>query len=113
MLRGLFQPTTLLVILAIVLIVVGPKRLPGIGSAVGKSIREFRNGTRDSSEDLAGPVNEAKQPVDEITMHKMAVKPLVLAATTSAGEGGRICPKCSAGNASSSKFCGGCGAQIA
>ncbi len=113
MLRGLFQPATLLVILAIVLIVVGPKRLPGIGSGVGKSIREFRKGTPDSPEDLADPVNEARQSVDEITIRKMEVRPVAVAAPTSAGEGGRICPKCSAGNASSSKFCGGCGAQIA
>ena len=37
-------PTELLIVLAIVLIIFGPKKLPGLGRAIGKSIREFRNG---------------------------------------------------------------------
>jgi len=32
----------LLLILAIVLIFVGPKKLPAVGSALGKALREFR-----------------------------------------------------------------------
>lgn len=33
----------LLIILAIVLIIFGPKKLPSLGRAMGKSIREFRD----------------------------------------------------------------------
>lgn len=47
MIEGLFQPTHLILILVIVLIVFGPGKLPEIGSALGKSIREFRSSTRD------------------------------------------------------------------
>jgi sec-independent protein translocase protein TatA len=42
MFRGLLQPMHLLVILAIVLIIFGPGRLPEIGKGLGKSIRGFK-----------------------------------------------------------------------
>jgi sec-independent protein translocase protein TatA len=35
----------LLIVLALALVVFGPKRLPEIGGAMGKGIREFRKGT--------------------------------------------------------------------
>ena len=35
----------LMIVLVIALVVFGPKRLPEIGSSVGKGIREFRNAT--------------------------------------------------------------------
>ncbi len=40
--RGLFQPLHLLLILAIVLIIFGPGKLPEIGEGLGKSIRGFK-----------------------------------------------------------------------
>ncbi len=47
MLEGLFQPMHLVVILAIALLVVGPKKLPELGSGIGKSIREFKKAMSD------------------------------------------------------------------
>lgn len=52
MLEGLFQPMHLLVILAIVLVVFGPRKLPQIGADLGKSIREFKKAISDKTEDL-------------------------------------------------------------
>lgn len=42
MLRGLFQPMHLLIILVIVLIIFGPGKLPEIGKGLGESIRGFK-----------------------------------------------------------------------
>jgi sec-independent protein translocase protein TatA len=42
MLRGLFQPMHLLIILFIVLIIYGPGKLPEIGKGLGESIRGFK-----------------------------------------------------------------------
>lgn len=42
------SPIHLIIILVIVLIVIGPGRLPEIGSALGKSIKEFRNSASDT-----------------------------------------------------------------
>ena len=53
MFRGLFQPMHLLVILAIVLIIVGPSRLPEIGKALGKSIQGFKKAIAGDDKDSA------------------------------------------------------------
>ncbi|MBO8137101.1 MAG: twin-arginine translocase TatA/TatE family subunit [Desulfotomaculum sp.] len=42
---GFLQPAHLLLILIVVLIIFGPGKLPDVGKAVGKSIREFKNAT--------------------------------------------------------------------
>jgi sec-independent protein translocase protein TatA len=42
MFEGLFQPMHLIIILAIVLIIFGPGRLPELGEGLGKSIRGFK-----------------------------------------------------------------------
>lgn len=45
----------LLILLAIVLIIFGPSKLPQLGSAVGKTMREFRK----ASDDVSGEVSKA------------------------------------------------------
>ena len=42
MLTGMLQPTHLIILLAIALIVLGPKRLPDAGRALGQGLREFK-----------------------------------------------------------------------
>ncbi len=46
-------PGELIVVLIIALIVVGPGKLPDVGSALGKSIREFRKAATDVKESVA------------------------------------------------------------
>lgn len=43
-------PVELIIILVIALIVIGPGRLPDVGAALGKSIREFRKASSDVQE---------------------------------------------------------------
>lgn len=47
---GLFQPTHLILVLLIALIVFGPSKLPEIGSSFGKSIRDFKKAVNSSQE---------------------------------------------------------------
>ncbi len=42
----------LLAILLLVLIVYGPGKLPEVGAAIGKAMREFRKATTDLTEDI-------------------------------------------------------------
>lgn len=42
MFEGAFQPLHLLIILAIALLVFGPKKLPELGKGLGESIRGFK-----------------------------------------------------------------------
>ena len=43
-------PGELLLVLAIALLVIGPGRLPDVGAALGKSIREFRKASTEVQE---------------------------------------------------------------
>jgi sec-independent protein translocase protein TatA len=52
-------PTELILILVIVVVVFGAGKLSDVGGAVGKSIKEFRNATKDDDQPKATgePVN--------------------------------------------------------
>jgi sec-independent protein translocase protein TatA len=43
MFSGLLQPTHLIILLAVALIFLGPKRLPDAGRAIGQGLREFKD----------------------------------------------------------------------
>jgi sec-independent protein translocase protein TatA len=42
MFTGILQPTHLIILLAVALIFLGPKRLPDAGRAIGQGLREFK-----------------------------------------------------------------------
>jgi sec-independent protein translocase protein TatA len=53
------NPTTdLIVVLVIVLLIFGPKRLPGLGKSLGSGLREFKDSITGNSEDE----EEAERP---------------------------------------------------
>ena len=59
-------PWELILLLVIVLIIFGPGKLPDIGNAVGKGIREFRKASNDLEESVRGePKRPAAAPVEE------------------------------------------------
>jgi sec-independent protein translocase protein TatA len=47
-----FHPLWLVVILVVVLIIFGPGRLPELGGAVGKAMREFRKATTELTNEV-------------------------------------------------------------
>ena len=47
MFEGLFQPTHLIVIFFIALLVFGPKKLPELGKGLGEGIRALKDGMKD------------------------------------------------------------------
>jgi sec-independent protein translocase protein TatA len=53
MFEGLFQPMHLLIILAIVLIMFGPGKLPELGEGLGKSIKSFKKALKDNQDGVA------------------------------------------------------------
>lgn len=55
MFEGLFQPMHLLVILGIVMVLFGPKKLPEIGRGLGESIRGFKQGLTENGSEPATP----------------------------------------------------------
>ena len=94
-------PFELLLILAVVVIIFGVGRLPEVGGAIGKSIREFRRTSQESEErhqlSEPEPRSDVEPPVSQT--------PPVATST-------RYCSQCGAAAAPSAKFCAECGASL-
>lgn len=60
------NPTTdLIVVLVIVLLFIGPKRLPGLGRSLGQGMREFKDGITGDSKDSEQPDRAELPPATE------------------------------------------------
>jgi sec-independent protein translocase protein TatA len=71
------SPLHLILILIIALLILGPGKLPDVGAALGKSIREFRKATSDIQETVrvdTSPLPSTPQPA--------AAAPAPIAAST-------------------------------
>ena len=58
--RGLLQPTHLLIILGIVLLIFGPGKLPELGSSIGYALRGFKKAMAEPDKKSEN-ISEAKQ----------------------------------------------------
>jgi TatA/E family protein of Tat protein translocase len=60
----ILQPSHLLFILVIALLVLGPKRLPEVGRALGRGLRDFRNAinTDELRDHMIGPIDAQSAP---------------------------------------------------
>jgi len=101
-------PLELGLILLIVVLVFGVGRLPEVGGAVGKGIREFRKATKDDeTEDAAkaAAMQSSAAPADAAPAAPAA--PVAAPATDTI-----FCSECGARNPRSGKFCSNCGHSI-
>lgn len=64
--RDLLQPWHLLIVLAIILLVFGPGKLSGLGSALGSSIRDFKKATREDDDDVPAGAKTASGNVKSV-----------------------------------------------
>jgi sec-independent protein translocase protein TatA len=73
----ILQPTHLLFVLVIALLVLGPKRLPEVGRSLGKGLRDFRNAlSTDEPERVeSGPVHaSAAEPAQPAAAQPVAAQ---------------------------------------
>lgn len=61
MFEGLFQPTHLLLVIGIALLVFGPKKLPELGRGLGDGIRGFKKAIAGDDKDIEKTA-ENKEP---------------------------------------------------
>lgn len=71
---GEFSLTHWLILLAIVLIFVGPSKLPGLGKGLGEAIRGFKKGLNDDPKDAANDPNRQLRGDATGTAHSESVK---------------------------------------
>lgn len=96
-------PFELLLILAVIIIIFGVGRLPEVGGAVGRGIREFRKATKESDEEPP-QITEAQSAAGGEASAAAEPQPSPITPLT--------CQKCGSTNAADAKFCKECGASL-
>ena len=61
MFEGLFQPTHLLIILGIALLVLGPKKIPELARGIGEGIRGFKSALKIENTSPSGDRNTSEK----------------------------------------------------
>ncbi len=79
-----FGPEKLMILLLIVLVLFGGKRIPEIGGSIGKGIREFKRGMRDIGDSVTSEDNAAQ------AAHQPEIKP---AGTLPAAKAEEVAPE--------------------
>ncbi len=94
-------PLEIIVILIVALLIFGPKNLPKLGSALGKTVKNVREGMEgddDKKDDKKATETEAS--IEDAD------------AEDSSEEDVQYCPKCGAKNPAGNAFCAKCGAKL-
>ncbi|HZU04648.1 MAG TPA: twin-arginine translocase TatA/TatE family subunit [Chloroflexota bacterium] len=93
-------PMELIIILVIALMIFGAGKLPEVGSALGRGIREFKKATQEEPPEItattATPPASAPPP----------------AAAPQPSSAGPFCPQCGTQAVAGSRFCAKCGASL-
>jgi len=98
---GPMGPVELVLILAVVIIIFGVGRLPEVGGAIGKGIREFRKASKEDDE-----------PKQITQAQSTAESPPAQSPPTQQQTPAAVCDKCGTANAPGTRFCGQCGAAL-
>ena len=62
---GSLGPMELIIIAVIALLVFGPKKLPELGSGLGKAIKDFKSAMSETTEQITKPEPQAKEEKKE------------------------------------------------
>jgi sec-independent protein translocase protein TatA len=101
---GPMGPFELIIILAVVIIIFGVGRLPEVGGAIGKGIREFRKASKDE--------DETKQLTQNASVQQPQAQPPMQTPPVNQQTPATVCTKCGTANAPGNRFCGNCGAAL-
>lgn len=117
----------LAIIAFIVVLVFGVGRLPEVGGAVGKGIREFRKAAKEDEAASGGSSHSTEQPVMATELEatsagpaggamQSSARPATAPVSTAAGAppaAAVFCIECGGRNIRGAKFCAHCGHEIA
>lgn len=56
----------LIIILVLALIIFGPKKLPELGRAIGTTLKEFKNSTRELVSDVEEDMKSVTKEIDDV-----------------------------------------------
>jgi sec-independent protein translocase protein TatA len=113
---GNLGATELIIIVLIVLIFFGSKKIPELAAGLGKGMREFRKATRDIQEDQEESTAELKAPKTDtmacIYCNSRVAKDARFCPSCGKSLEAPRCSKCHRVNTLGAKFCVECGEKL-
>ena len=109
MILGLGIPE-LLVILVVVLVIFGPKNLPKIGSALGKTVKNVREGMEGDDDDKPAKTSEKAAASEDEDAEEVVVDDDD--ADIDESSAAQFCGQCGAKNPAGAGFCSKCGHKL-
>jgi TatA/E family protein of Tat protein translocase len=125
-LRLFDNPIHLVLLLVVILIVFGAGKLPGVGAALGQSIKEFKKATQEPDETAAANASVNGASLDSCpNCHSTvpagaqfcpscgtAARPQIAAEATTSSVTPAFCTQCGAKNDPAARFCAQCGTSM-
>ena len=103
------QPIHIVIIILVAFLIFGASKMPEIGRSLGRSISEFRKGTKEAAEgfkeEVSKPSNAPAAPVAPAQVSPQAPNQF-------AAPAGNFCIQCGAPNPPEARFCASCGAKL-
>ena len=90
---GWLRPEHIVVIVIVALLIFGPSKLPEIGKAMGRTIREFQSGIKEATQ---GFTEEVKTDAPKTETAQAAPAPVCKTCGKPVQAGVKFCPECGA-----------------
>ncbi len=109
---GKFDPFEWILIILVIVLFFGAKKIPEIAQGFGKGIREFRKASKDIQEDIAVEDSKATAGKNCPSCNSPVIEGAKFCPTCGKSLVGINCLKCNTMNPVGSKFCKECGNQL-
>lgn len=103
------QPIHIVLIIIIGFLLFGANKLPEMGRSLGKTISEFRKGTKEATEGFKEELNKSAQNPSAPAAPAQSSAPTPAGSTVTAGN---FCIQCGAANPPEALFCASCGTKL-
>jgi sec-independent protein translocase protein TatA len=99
------QPIHIVIIIVVAFLIFGANKLPELGRSLGKTLSEFRKGTKEAAEGFKEEIQKPGQtPAEANSAFAQPAQP--------AKPTGNFCINCGAPNLPEARFCGNCGTKL-
>jgi sec-independent protein translocase protein TatA len=105
------QPIHIVIIIVVAFFLFGGSKLPEMGRSLGKTINEFRKGTKEAAEGFKEEVTNPDSAPASFAVPALASSPAP-AAPSAASPAGNFCILCGAPNPPAARFCASCGNKL-
>ncbi len=112
------QPIHIVIIVIVAFLIFGASKLPEIGHALGRTLTEFKKGTKEAAEGFKEEVSKpngtpaTSAAASTASPAASAQGPATMSSAGTGGQMGNFCIKCGAANPAEAQYCNSCGTKL-